>query len=181
MAEERVSGEQEAPRLPNTSKRLGFLFAFGCINASVVIFTIVMFLRKDSEDCPECKKRSPMLVTMLTILATLLFFLGVSILSSLFIKRKHSSTLIPQVVVSPIPAEDLEKSPAPMLPYNHIPFVGSSPIHLPDYFTAVQNTGECYSSVDADVWTEGVPEIRPPCYEQALEMATSTSSAAEYT
>lgn len=180
MADEQVTREQEAPRLSKNAKRLGFSFAFICINASIVIFVIVIFLRKG---CPDCSQRSPILVPMLVIVATLLFFLGVSILTPLFVGRKNSSTLTPQVVISSIPAEDLEKSPAPILPYNHVPFVASASIDLPDYFTAIQNTAEIYSSVDADVWTEeSVPEIRPPCYEQAVQMARlSTASETEYT
>lgn len=86
----------------------------------------------------------------------------------------------PQVIVSLIPEEDLEKSPAPILPYNHIPhyqpFVVKTPsLDLPDYFSVAENVDELYPSVDAEVWTENVPEIPPPCYEQALAMASFAS------
>ena len=96
------------------------------------------------------------------------------------LRRTRSLTQTPrEVVVSSIPAGDLEKSPAPILPYNHVlhrePFAESSSIDLPDYFTAVRNIGEVNLSMDAEVWTEGSPEIPPPCYEQALEMAATAS------
>lgn len=180
MAEEQVTAEQETPRLSKNAKWLGLLFAFICINVSVALFVVVAILRKD---CPDCKQSSPILLPMLIILATLLFFLGVSILTPLCLRRTRSLTRTPrELVVSSIPAGDVEKSPAPILPYNHVPngepFVESSSIDLPDYFTAVRNIGEVNLSVDAEVWTEGAPEIRPPCYEQALEMAATLDSTA---
>ena len=175
MAERQVTGEQEAPRtLSKNYKRLIFSIAFICISASVVIFAIVIFLRKD---CPGCKQRSSIVAPALVILATLLLFLGVSLLTPLCVTRKQSSTPTPQVVVSTIPAEDLEKSPAPVLLYNHAPFLESYSIDLPDYFTAVQNTDESYVSAEADVCTKDALEIRPPCYEEALKMASTLSEA----
>ena len=52
------------------------------------------------------------------------------------------------------------------------PFVGASSIDLPDYFTAVQDLNEVYSSVDAAFGTDDAP---PPSYEEALKMASITS------
>ena len=52
------------------------------------------------------------------------------------------------------------------------PFVGASSIDLPDYFTAVQDLNEVYSSVDAAFDTDDAP---PPSYEEALKMASITS------
>ena len=91
-------------------------------------------------------------------------------------KRRHINTT-PQVVVSLIPAENLEKSAAPILPFVHVPhrlpFIKTSSIDsLPDYFTVVQNANGVYSSVGMDIWTETVPETPPPSYEEALEMPT---------
>lgn len=104
-------------------------------------------------------------------------------MTPLCLRRTRRLTRTPrEVVVSSIPAGDLEKSPAPTLPYNHVPhrepFVKSSSIDLPDYFAAVRNIGEVNLSVEAEVWTEGAPEIRPPCSEQALEMAATLDSTA---
>ena len=94
---------------------------------------------------------------------------------SLCLRRTRSLTRTPQVVISSIPAGD--KSPTPILPFNHgEPFVEGSSIDLPDYFTAVRNIGEVDLSVIAAVWTESIPEIGPPCYEQAFEMAATSDS-----
>ena len=177
MAEEQVAAEQETPRSSKNGRWLGLLFAFICINVSVAMFVVVI-LRKD---CPDCKQFSPIPLPLLIILATLLLSLGVSILTPL-LRRTRSLTQTPrEVVVSSIPAGDLEKSLAPILPYYHVPhgadgepFVENSSIDLPDYFTAIRNIGEVNLSVDAEVWTE----IRPPCYEQALEMAATFDSTA---
>jgi len=73
--------------------------------------------------------------------------------------------------------KDLEKSPSPILPYNHVrchlPFIETSSIDsLPDYFTVVQNPDGVYLSVDTNGRLEDVPDTPPPCYEHALQMAT---------
>ena len=91
-----------------------------------------------------------------------------------------------QVVVSEIPAQDLEKTPAASsfnYGQDHIPrhepasFVADShSIDLPDYFTIVQqNSEDVYPSVDVAFWTEdrdvSDDENPPPCYEQALKIS----------
>ncbi|XP_078345776.1 uncharacterized protein LOC144631238 [Oculina patagonica] len=171
MAEEQVTRGQESPRLSKNSKLLGFLFAFICIGGSVAIFGVVVFLRKD---CPDCKQRSPILVAMLAILGTLLFFLGLSILTAFCRRRRNSSTLPPQVVMSSIPAEDLENSPAPIRPGKHVAYgrlvvIEASSLDLPGYFTAVQNTDAVNSSAEAGFWKDDL-DIRPPSYEQAVAL-----------
>ena len=89
-----------------------------------------------------------------------------------------------QAVISLIPPEDLEKSPAPILPYNHIPrapmFEKKVPAVLdsPDYYT-VPNFDEFYSAMDEYIWSADVPETPPPCYAQALEMTLLTAVAVE--
>ena len=159
MAEEQVIEEQEAPRSPKHSERLAFLFTFICIIASVFISVIVIFLRSE---CPDCKKRSPILVPMLVVLVTLLFFLGLSMLTAFCASRKNSLTLTPQVARSSISDN--------RVPCGQ-PFVTeASSLYLPDYFTAIQNTGAVYSSADTEFCTH-VLEIRPPSYEQAVTSA----------
>ena len=84
-----------------------------------------------------------------------------------------------EVAISEIPAEDLEKSPAPILPYNNIPrrqlFVEASSLDLPDYFTTVNNTDEVDVFMEERGWTNA-SDTPPPSYEQALEMAPSTNA-----
>jgi len=91
-------------------RRLGLLFAFFSIFASVVFFGAVAISLRD---CSDCSQRSPMLVPMMAILGTLLLFLGISILTEVCRKRKSRLTRTPRVGISSIPAQDLEKSPAP--------------------------------------------------------------------
>ncbi|KAL9957925.1 hypothetical protein ACROYT_G034881 [Oculina patagonica] len=224
MAEEQVTEELEEPRLSKNSKLLGFFFAFICIGGSMAIFAVVVFLRKD---CPDCKQRSPIVMPMLVILATLLFFLGIipcnhvvygrpfvieassldlpdyftavqntgEVSSSVdaefctdvpeirppsyeqavgldgnIMRQKNSLNPTAQDAVSSIPAEDVENSPVPILPDNHVAegrpmiVIEASSLDLPDYFTAVQNTGEVSSFVDSG----------PPSYEQAVELDDNT-------
>ncbi|XP_020627661.1 uncharacterized protein LOC110064897 [Orbicella faveolata] len=82
--------------------------------------------------------------------------------------------------------EDLDKSPAPILPYSHVPHrlpfvVKACSTGLPDYFTANQKFDEATfdSSLNADVWTEDVPGTPPPCYEEALEMTLGSAEMEE--
>ena len=114
-----------------------------------------------------------------------LFFLG-GVCTIIFFHKRRRKRSSSEVAVSEIPAEDLEKSPSPMLPYNHSPhrspFGEASSSVLPDYFTVVQNTQEVSSQYNAGFWTEDIDgsddENQPPCYEEALKMtnlsATST-------
>ena len=180
MAEEQVTFEQEAPRLSKNAKRVALSFVFFCIIASVVLFAVVAISRRD---CPDCKQRSTMLVPVMAILATLLFFLGISILTAFCRRRKSSLTRSPRVVISSISSVDLEKSPVPTLPYQQVSYrqpafvVKTSPLDsVPDYFTVNQNTGELYSSLHAAAWPEDILEIQPPCYEEAVAMAAFKSA-----
>ena len=114
-----------------------------------------------------------------------LFLLGVLLLESLacrYRERRHNNlSRTPRVVTSSIPAEDLQKSPAPVLPaYNHLPrhqpFGNASSAGLPDYFIAVQNIDAVHSNVGVDVWSEDDTENPPPSYQEALEMTRLTST-----
>ena len=165
--------EEEASRSTTKStRRLYLSVAFFCVTASLVLFTIAVHLgiqRRLHE-----RNESYLVATFATI-ATLLFFVGGILLTACWKKEQHSST--PQVVISLIPVEDLEKSPAHILPHSHIPrrqpfFLKASPLDLPDYFTVALHIDELYPSVDVEDWTENVPETPPPSYEQALEMST---------
>ena len=176
---------QEASRSSKCTEKLFVLvlvgLAFFCIAASafglLIIFTFL---------CPGCSSRSSSSVVNIYWGATvLLFLLGVVTLALLvYYKRgQHSTASHAQVAISSIPAEDLEKSPAAILPYNrisqHQPIALSSSTHqtsldLPDYFAVVKNIDEVYPSVNTEVWTEDVPETPPPCYEEAIEITTLT-------
>ena len=146
-------------------------FAFLSIAASVAILVpvLVMFI----EQCAGCCSY----FTLLGTVSTVLCINGLLILLIIVCCKRWKKSPTPHVVVSLIPAEDLDKSAAPILPFVHVPhrlpFIETSSIDsLPDYFTVVQNADEVYLSEDGDVWSENVPETPPPSYEEALEMAT---------
>ena len=80
--------------------------------------------------------------------AILLFLIGVFMLLFIRKRRQHRSSF--QVVVSEIPAEDVEKTPAFIPSYNCIPhhqlFDEASSTDLPDYISTVQNSSEVEAS-----------------------------------
>jgi len=155
--------------------KLHLLLAFFCITASVALFMFRQGLLNTNF--------SNILVVILGIVATVLFLFGVCLIIIFLRRRLHSPT---QVVISSIPDEDLDKSPAPILPYSHVPHrlpfvVKACSTGLPDYFTANQKFDEATfdSSLNADVWTEDVPGTPPPCYEEALEMTLGSAEMEE--
>ena len=166
---------QETSRSFKFQRRLSLLAAFLCFAASAVVFALgfVLFI----EDCPGCRSY---LAGTLGSLALVLFIAGLLIISTILCRKGGQNTLTPQVAISVIPVEDLEKSPATFQFYNHVPhyqpFVETPSIDLPDYFTAVQNIDEVHSSVDAKFWARDVPETPPPCYKQALEMLSDVTA-----
>ena len=95
-------------------------------------------------------------------------------------KRHRPESNSVDVVVSEIPMEDLEKSPAPILPYNHIPHrpvcAEACSTDLPDYFSAISNVPKVSPHLGQQgFWTEDIDNSDnekdpPPCYEQALRM-----------
>ena len=95
-------------------------------------------------------------------------------------KRHRPESNSIDVAVSEIPMEDLEKSPAPILPYNHIPHrpvcAEACCTDLPDYFMAISNVPKVSPHLgQRGFWTEDNDNSDnekdpPPCYEQALRM-----------
>ena len=166
MAENTTNTEQDNRA---TSLKFYLCASFLCIATSAVVLVFVFILF--AENCLGCRTY---VAGILGSLAILLFIAGLLILSTTVCGKRRHSNVTPQVVISFIPAEDLEKSPVSFLSYNQFPhgkpFADTSSIDLPDYFTVVQNVHELYSSVDESVWTEDVPETPPPCYQQAIEM-----------
>lgn len=168
---------------------VAFLFIAGSLSIFMILIMIVVIWFKG---CPNCEKsllatNESYFVTILGCVGTLLFVIGGSILTALSWNRGQNSTTnddVPQVVVSLIPVDDLEKSPAPILPYNHIPHVpvfkkkALADLDLADYNSVVQTLDEFYSAMDEYIWSADVPETPPPCYTQALDM-TLTAVADE--
>ena len=74
-----------------------------------------------------------------------------------------------------------KKTPAPTLHYNRVSqrqqlaqvsLRHPTSLDLPDYFSVFPITDEVYSSVNAELSSEDVPETSPPCYEEAIEITT---------
>ena len=115
MTENTSTAEQEASRSARSSatweKRLYLSGAFLCISASVVILVLDYFLF--NEDCFGCRSY---VAGILGFLTAVFFIAGLLVLSAILCRGKRHNTSAPQLVISLIPAEDLEKSPAPILP-----------------------------------------------------------------
>ena len=167
---------EEQERLSRSREIVCFLIAalgYILIVTSLVLFTFAIFVLFTENS--NLAIRSAITATMMLIFGMILV-----LLVHIHLKRGSKTSAV-QVVISTIPAEDLTKSPAPTLPYYHTPrrqpFDGASSIDLPDYFTAVQDSNEVYSSVNAAVCTDDFSEpfAPPPCYEEALKMASITS------
>ena len=145
------------------------VFAFLCITGSVAIAIFVIFTKVLNTDNTD-------VVGILSFIAIILFITGgLTIIMSRDQRSNHSTCQVPEVVISPIPEEDLEKSPAPDL--NSIasqprryPFVADLQCTgLPDCFATVQSIDEVYSFDDVR------DEMSPPTYEQALRSTTEQS------
>ena len=162
-----------------------FVGSLVCMTVSFVLF------------CPDCPWSNSVLMWTNVGASICLFLFGLitiwELISRGLREARQNSSMTAQVVVSEIPAEDVEKSPAPMLTYcnvpHHQPFdETSSSIDLPDYFTvvqnrdevssgdvpdyfsSVQNIDEVYSSLDMVLGAEDTPRTPPPCYEEAIKM-----------
>lgn len=156
-----------------SSSAVAFAFLSIVASATILVPVLVMFI----EQCAGCRSY----FTLLGTVSIVLCINGLLILLIIVCCKRWKKSPTPHVVVSLIPVEDLENSAAPILHYNqvshHQPFLETSSIDLPDYFTVVQNPDEqVYLSVDADVLSENVPETPPPCYEETFEMATDAVS-----
>ena len=149
--------DEAVSRWSKCRRNVYFVFGLLCFVASAVLLLLAFLLFKS---CTNCQSSTTELTEgeMIGGVAILLFLIGGLTLILWRKSRPHSSS--PQVVISEIPAADLEKSPAPILPYNHIPhhepFVDASSfsLDLPDYFTIVNNTLP-YAPLDVTVLDDG--------------------------
>lgn len=155
------------------------VFGFVSIGGCFVLASLTYILFGDCEDCTP-KPEDKDMVKIMRVLATVLFLLGILLIALSLCCKGTENSLAPQVVVSAIPAEDLEKTPAPILAFNHIPhrqaFVEDAATNLPE-FTTVRNIDEIgNSSANEGFWTEEIdgPVTPPPSYEEALVMRWPT-------
>lgn len=168
------------------------VFGFFCLLVGIVLLVLMFFFsmpcpsNEDDLKSAKCKRslKENKQGGIFGGVAVILIIIGGIIIIVGYKNMKRVKSV--QVVVSEIPAKDLEKTPAAFsLNYgqDHIPrhepasFVADShSIDLPDYFTIVQqNSEDVYPSVDVAFWTEdrdvSDDENPPPCYEQALKIS----------
>ena len=198
------------------------VFVFGLLSlvtSAVLVLIVFAFMFQPCKNQTNCHRSWGKICGGV---AVLLFLVGVFML--LFIRKRRERRFSPQVVVSEIPAEDVEKTAAFIPSYNCIPHrqlfretsttdlpdyfsivqnssdvqassknslpvhcttlqqnseVETSSIGLPDYFSNVKNIDEGYSDVDLGIRTCDVPQTPPPCYEQALKMATLAAKSVD--
>ena len=170
---------------------IGVVAAFLCFAGSSATFTAIFVVF-----CSHCSRPNSLLVWLNGLAAVSLAAIGITILYFVIFgcREGDNTENDADVVISEIPAEDVEKSPAPVIPYNHIPhyspFVQPSSRDLPDYFTTIQNSNggdlpDYYSILQkgngaqlfADAEISG--DITPPCYEKALEMTRSGTACVD--
>ena len=185
MAENTGREVQATLKWSNCSRRIYFsaiVFGSGCLATSAVLLSLLFAFRfRSCTDQSSCRW-SAVSAKYCGGAAVVLFVLGGSILLVCHQRRQRQSA--PQVVVSDIPVGDLEKSPAPILPYNHIPhcqpFVEAAFSDLPDYFSVVQNIDNFYP---VGSWTEDLDvsdhQNLPPSYEQALKTSGLAAPVSE--
>ena len=145
------------------------VFVIACMY--IVLLSVLLALMKVSQSTIELVGGGGAFILIFVVI-------GAAIIACNKRHRPESNSV--DVVVSEIPMEDLEKSPAPILPYNHIPHrpvcAEACSTDLPDYFSAISNVPKVSPHLgQRGFWTEDIDNSDnekdpPPCYEQALRM-----------
>ena len=193
MMTENTTEEQRVSRLSRWATlcrgKTGVAIFVVVLLCGVVLSVLFAFSRgpkscnkEEKDDCGESK---------LAVLGKicggtfLIIFVGSG---AVIIARNKRERKIRDVVVSEVPIEDLEKSPAPILPYNNIPhrpaICQACLTDLPDYFIAISNVSEVSTQLSGGFWTTDIDASDdengpPPCYEEALRMSKYFSVAAD--
>ena len=145
------------------------VFVIACMY--IVLLSVLLALMKVSQSTIELVGGGGAFILIFVVI-------GAAVIACNKRHRPESNSV--DVVVSEIPMEDLEKSPAPILPYNHIPHrtvcAEACSTDLPDYFSAISNVPKVSPQLgQRGFWTEDIDNSDdekdpPPCYEQALRM-----------
>ena len=164
----------EESRVSNSSTRSRgkacvAVFVIACMY--IVLLSVLLALMKVSQSTIELVGGGGAFILIFVVI-------GAAVIACNKRHRPESNSI--DVVVSEIPMEDLEKSPAPILPYNHIPHrpvcAEACCTDLPDYFMAISNVPKVSPHLgQRGFWTEDIDNSDdekdpPPCYEQALRM-----------
>ena len=187
---ENISEERERVRSRwstlSRGKRLALVLSLVLSTAAISLLIALSRKSCNTDEKEDCEKTSQGVIVHVrrffaVFLSAIFLLSGCVIIASCHKKtRERNST---EIVVSYVPDEDLEKSPAPILPY-FPPFGDASSSQLPDYFTAVQNIPEVSWQPNEELWTEDIDgsddeNENPPCYEQALTMSGLSVSEAD--
>ena len=178
---ENISEEQERvrSRWSTLSRGKRLALALSLVLSTAAISLLIALSRKscNTDEKEDCEKTSQGVIVhvrrFFVVFFSVIFLLsGCVIIASCHKKTRERNSR--EIAVSYVPDEDLEKSPAPILPY-FPPFGDASSSRLPDYFTAVQNIPEVSWQPNEELWTEDIDgsddeNEKPPCYEQALAM-----------
>ena len=176
----------EESRVSNWSTRLrgkACVAVFVIASMCIVVLSVLLALKVSAKPCnstekDDCGQSTIELVGGGGVFILFFVVIGAAVIACNKRHRPESNSI--DVVVSEIPMEDLEKSPAPILPYNHIPHrpvcAEACSTDLPDYFSAISNVPKVSPHLgQRGFWTEDIDNSDdekdpPPCYEQALRM-----------
>ena len=187
---ENISEEQERVRSRwstlSRGKRLALVLSLVLSTAAISLLIALSRKSCNTDEKEDCEKTSQGVIVHVrrffaVFLSAIFLLSGCVIIASCHKKTRERNSR--EIVVSYVPDEDLEKSPAPILPY-FPPFGDASSSQLPDYFTAVQNIPEVSWQPNEELWTEDIDGSKdenenPPCYEQALTMSGLSVSEAD--
>ena len=167
-------------------KRLALVLSLVLSTAAISLLIALSRKSCNTDEKEDCEKTSQGVIVhvrrFFAVFFSVIFLLsGCVIIASCHKKTRERNSR--EIAVSYAPDEDLDNSPAPVLPY-FPPFGDASSTQLPDYFTAVQNIPEVSSQLNEGFWTEDIDgsddeNEDPPSYEQALTMSGLSASAAD--
>lgn len=182
--------QQVFSRVLKFKRKILLAFAALCF-ATSLIFLSALVLRLFVKPCRgQCDDKNESLTEEFCGGMTIMLLLIGSFTLILYSYNKKTtadtgSLLIPEVVVSEIPSEDLEKSPAPVLPYRHKPFSHRSVADqnqyasdLPDYLTAVQNKDQSTEETSSRELPDYFTIYYNNYYQERIE--TSSSEPPDY-
>ena len=183
----REERERLRSRWSTLSRGKRLLLVLSLVFSAAAISLLIALSRKscntnEEEDCEKTSQEvNEHLRRFFGVVFSMIFLVSTCVILFLC-HKKTSERNSREIVVSYVPDEDFENSPAPILPY-FPPFGDASPSQLPDYFTAVQNVPEISSQLNEGFWTEDIDgsddeNEDPPSYEQALTMSGLSASAA---
>ena len=174
-----ITQQEAVLRWSKYKGRICFGFGVLCLVSGLALLLVVFLYLNSCTNCDSSKTNRRYTGQICGAVAILLLIIGVIFTLHHQKSLRKSSSSPPEVVVSLIPAGDLEKTPAPLLPYNHIPhqqpYVEASSIDLPDYFT----TGHNHNPIETSSWD--LPDYDTAVQNSSqVQVETSNGELPEY-